>query len=247
MNHQSAIEIVQQNGKGKYRVVTQTEVKTIRLAITTLGEVMEMAKGKKRYGYPIGTATIAEWISIAPQTPCVTEEQKWRKGWTKVLARLQASGFWRDVQEDIKVGLDVGLDKIRQMGKLRFDESFREKVAEIDPRLVGCSFIEYQMSGLPRVKTMRFSDYKPSNEIYRQRIADAVAKNLPCRIDSRASYDVSLEFRPAGHAYKEGESCGKSPPVPYHRCWFSEEFKGCGNGHYYLALDAIHVLHYEDD
>ena len=208
---------------------------------------MEMAKGKKRYGYPLADATIAEWISIAPVVSVVNEEQKWRKGWTKVLARLQASGFWQDVQKDIQLGLDVGLDKIRQMGKLRFDDSFKEKVAEIDPRLVGCSFIEYQMSGLPRVKTMRFSNYKPSNDNYRQRIADAVAQKIPCRIDSRASYDVSLEFRPAGHTYPKGHICEDSKAVPYHRCWYSEEFKGTGNGHYYLGIDAIHALFMEDD
>ena len=29
--------------------------------------------------------------------------------------------------------------------------------------------------------------------------------------------------------------------------WYSKEFKGCGNGHYYLALDATHTIFVEDD
>ena len=29
--------------------------------------------------------------------------------------------------------------------------------------------------------------------------------------------------------------------------WYSEEYKGCLNGHYYIALDEKHVWFYEDD
>lgn len=207
---------------------------------------MEMAKGKKRYGYPLADATIAEWISIAPVVSVVNEEQKWTKAWTKVLKYLKASGFWQDLQQDVELGLSLGFAKVRQASKVPY-ENHTEGLQAIDPRLVKRSFIYDQMSHLPRVKTMRFSNYKPSNENYRQRIADAVAQKIPCRIDSRASYDVSLEFRPAGHTYPKGHISEDSKAVPYHRCWYSEEFKGMGNGHYYLALDAIHVLHYEDD
>lgn len=31
------------------------------------------------------------------------------------------------------------------------------------------------------------------------------------------------------------------------RGWLSDEFRGCGNGHYYLLLDATHAINYEDD
>ena len=32
-----------------------------------------------------------------------------------------------------------------------------------------------------------------------------------------------------------------------YRGFYSEEFKGCGNGHYYLLFDATHAIFYEDD
>jgi hypothetical protein len=31
------------------------------------------------------------------------------------------------------------------------------------------------------------------------------------------------------------------------KAFYSEEFKDCGNGHYYLAIDNTHALFYEDD
>lgn len=31
------------------------------------------------------------------------------------------------------------------------------------------------------------------------------------------------------------------------RGWYSEEYRGCGNGHYYILLDATHAIHCEDD
>ena len=29
--------------------------------------------------------------------------------------------------------------------------------------------------------------------------------------------------------------------------WYSEEYRRCGNGHYYLMFDATHAIFYEDD
>jgi hypothetical protein len=29
--------------------------------------------------------------------------------------------------------------------------------------------------------------------------------------------------------------------------WYSEEYRGCLNGHYYLMFDATHAIFYEDD
>jgi len=43
-------------------------------------------------------------------------------------------------------------------------------------------------------------------------------------------YDVTFNYQPEDN-----------------KAWYSEEYRGCGNGHYYLALDATHALFYEDD
>lgn len=43
------------------------------------------------------------------------------------------------------------------------------------------------------------------------------------------SYDISLSLDEKGRAF------------------YAEEYRNCGNGHYYLALDARHAIHVEDD
>ena len=45
-------------------------------------------------------------------------------------------------------------------------------------------------------------------------------------------YDNSVEI-----ANRDGEKLA----------WYSEEYRGCGNGHYYLMFDATHAIFYEDD
>ena len=32
-----------------------------------------------------------------------------------------------------------------------------------------------------------------------------------------------------------------------YRGYYSEEYRNCGNGHYYLLFDATHAIYYEDD
>ena len=44
------------------------------------------------------------------------------------------------------------------------------------------------------------------------------------------NYNNSVEYNPDGN-----------------RAWYSEEYRGCGNGHYYLLLDEKHAAFREDD
>ncbi len=43
------------------------------------------------------------------------------------------------------------------------------------------------------------------------------------------SYDISMSINPDGRAF------------------YSEEYRNCGNGHYFLLLDERHAIHVEDD
>ena len=71
---------------------------------------------------------------------------------------------------------------------------------------------------------------KYQNEYVLARIKAALEHKVESRESARASYDVSFSYNPE-----------------LSKAWYSEEYKGCGNGHYYLALDAAHALFYEDD
>ena len=46
----------------------------------------------------------------------------------------------------------------------------------------------------------------------------------------KTSYDVSFQLK-----------------AKERKAWYSEEYRGCGNGHYYLALNHSCALFYEHD
>ena len=64
------------------------------------------------------------------------------------------------------------------------------------------------------------------------RIQEAVDKKLPYSLNWRGNYDYSLEFKMGETGYKG---------------WLSQEFKGCGNGHYWLMISSSQAIFCESD
>lgn len=80
-----------------------------------------------------------------------------------------------------------------------------------------------------RLKTMYFG--KHDNRYVKECISNALAeKRRYCSERYRTSYDVSFEYDPSRNM-----------------AWYSEEYKDCGNGYYYIALDANTALFIEKD
>ena len=92
----------------------------------------------------------------------------------------------------------------------------------------------------PKIKKMKF--HKSPYLAYH---TENVLKEIGNAIDTgvayssgryRNGYDVSFDYKPASES-KDGIA----------RAWYSEEYKDCGNGHYYLALNRTHALYWEKD
>ena len=80
-----------------------------------------------------------------------------------------------------------------------------------------------------KLKTMYFG--KHDNHYVKECISNALAeKRRYCSGRYRTSYDVSFEYDPSRNM-----------------AWYSEEYKDCGNGYYYIALDANTALFIEKD
>ena len=78
-------------------------------------------------------------------------------------------------------------------------------------------------------KSMFFG--KGQNDYYKGQIKQAL-QDKTAYYTGRISlnYDVSFQYKPETQ-----------------QAWYSEEYRNCGNGHYYLALDESAALFYEDD
>lgn len=209
--------------------------------------VMMYRKGSKRYGYYLEKR---HFTSIAFPEKRATEVDKWAHSWKNVLKYLEKSGLWAEIAESVKVALEIGKDKIEQAcdidnefkcnSNLSYQEEKKlqaERIKMIDERLVKHredgsiypnSDILWHIRYPARVKTMYFGKYE--NDSKREAIKTAMDCKTSITVFGRYNYDVHLEY----HADTM-------------KAWWSEEYKNCGNGHYYLALDATHALFYEDD
>jgi hypothetical protein len=240
--------LVPKYGKIKVTVVHEDGSKTARRLGRAFDEAVMMYRvGSKRYGYYLEKR---HFTSIIFPEKRATETDKWEHSWKTVLKYLENSGFWGEIAEDIRVALELGRDKIIQAydinheynhdSNLSYQEERKlqaERIKAIDGRLVKYrddgsfypnSEILWHIRYPARVKTMYFGKYENKNKM--EAIKIAMQSKTSITVFGRYNYDVHLEY----NAEK-----GKA--------WWSEEYKNCGNGHYYLALDATHVLFYEDD
>lgn len=77
-------------------------------------------------------------------------------------------------------------------------------------------------------KSMYFGKFWNAQK--KQMIKDCMDKKESVRFSTRVNYDVSFEY-----------------DADKNRAWYSEEYRNCGNGHYYLAIDENTALFYEND
>ncbi len=226
------------------------EKRELRIFKSSIGNYCYKPTRRRNSGYPL--STLDGVVDLLPITAFKrkSEPDIWYDSWDKVKQRLEKSKLWPDYLVDVKTALNVGYEKIHQAYKQYWvankgpdykqnNEINAMKIDEIDPRLVSykdgirCvnTRIVWDMSHKAKVKKMKFYKDAAYNQNILDRIAIAMLEKKQCFESGSNGYDISFEYSP-----DKGD-----------KAWYSEEFKGCGNGHYYLALDATHALFHEDD
>lgn len=209
-----------------------------RLGMTTTGDIIIMKKGSNRRGYPIKYEdNLTDFVPIVSKK---TDAQKWEHQLKRAISILDKSGLWTDLKGQLSIALYIGYDNMQKAKEI--DEIYLKNVdyaenrkikdkqlMQIDPRLVLLrELIRYAYP--LKLKAMRFTANKEENNHKLAQLSQAVKNKTPISLSGRTSYDVSCQYDPLA---------GK--------IWYSEEFKNCGNGHYYLALDDKTAMFYEDD
>jgi hypothetical protein len=221
----------------------EKEGKKIKLRLFRKGnDIYYFRKNSRKYGYNIGD--YYNLVDIIPIAHHKTSTQKWEDGWKKVKAKLEASQLWKEVQNEISIALEIGHEKMKLAYEKYWeisDENDKIKFLKtIDARLIGTnkegkeytkSSLIWSYAKLPRVKKMRFHKHSDQNQATLMAIQKAMNEKRTFHAEGRTGYDISFEYAP-----EKGN-----------KAWYSEEFKGCGNGHYYLAINATHALFTEDD
>lgn len=202
------------------------------------GTVFVYGKGRRNYGKRFSDVEFCTYFKPKPFKK-VDENEQWHKDLLRVVKRLEKSGLWPEICEVMQNLIKVDYTVYKQLYAVYWNinatwteetrgyvEQYPFFKGESRNGLNGSYFSEmfYKL----KTKSMYFGDY---NSKCKEEIARALAAHQSYNTGRiMCSYDVSFEYDAAKN-----------------KAWYSEEYKGCGNGHYYIALDASMALFCEDD
>ncbi len=180
-------------------------------------------------GHRYTKAEFDKKYQIIPQT------QLWHKDLTRALNKIYKTGLWTNLSDIFENLLKMEWDDYQIIKQKSFNKNEKEnlyqKYHEQYPFLFDDTHqirMEYcnEVSEC-KLKTMYFGwDNKPA----KQRIKQAIATKQPYSQSIDVNYHVRYDYDPFRN-----------------KAWYSEEYKNCGNGHYYLALDEHTAIFCEDD
>ena len=209
--------------------------------------VFVYGKGKRRYGwrYPVD-----HFLNLYSPIIVTDEmkEAKWKKDITRALKEINRTGLWKNTEVHLMLknlltmswedrealkflysSASLGVDAFKNPEIAPYVEKYPFAFKTADGITTLRSDFIYEISDI-HLKSMYFG---PSNKRIKDDIARAISERRDYSDRGQTSYDVSFEQ--------------KVSPEGIMRAWYSEEYRGCGNGHYYLALSEKVALFVEND
>ena len=221
-------------------------------------------KGRKRYGYRFSKDDFYENYELLEGK---SEKEEWETAYKKIIKLLSKSNLWPNILERSKKILEYGYDVWKEIVDLAhkcgaFDyikekyainiysdlneEERNSYVAEANQEMYGELiekypeyFYDYPYNPhfnewewrIPSFKSMYFGwDNRRIKEEILSRFNERLEHRVYCDKWNRTGYDVSFSYNPKDQT-----------------AFYSEEYRGCGNGHYYLALNHSCALFCEND
>lgn len=232
-----------------YKKFEAKEVSTgrkVRCMKKEADSVFVYRKGARRYGYWYTVENFCRRYELILEKD---ETTAWRRRMKNVVKALSESGLWPEIRERFENMLAWGItwEEKREIASLYWDNHWKENIpAEAEEKITGYSkkypgivyknedgkwYFDtdylFEMSACI-TKSMYFGKWnnRQEKDIIAQRLRDK--QDYSC--SHRVSYDVSFEYK-----------------ADKNMAWYSEEYRDCGNGHYYLACNNSVALFCEDD
>lgn len=200
-----------------------------RLFVTKYGEICEYKKRSSKYGYLLNTNGV---ISIEPTNKENDIVKKTRRFLKKVIATLEKSGLWSNMLHDFKIIAQLDDERLGRFLNAEWDESYKmsQEMGLECGRQGGVDCLKWSV--MKGIKSINYNSW--DKETMPMEFAKAIAEKRNWFLDWRKGYDNRVE-------------CKKNEKDNVMCAWYSEEYKGCGNGHYYYAIDERHAIFGEDD
>lgn len=173
-----------------------------------------------------------------------TEKEIWQRKINIIMKKLEKSGLWQDMLEELRIVEKIGYEKLQEAERVFKEKVFKEKanereihekIREINPLLIGTGeegeYVNtnfFFWADIPKIKKMYFGKYK--NEEVLKKIKEALNKKEEIYICVEAKYDIEFKYNP-----KTNEA------------FYNELYRRCWNGHFYAAISETHALFIEDD
>ena len=215
----------------KYVYVSEGEKHEIRLFISTNNDICFAPKRRRNGGYMLSVSETDKWDSLTKvnkdnKTDLV---KRMRKRAESGVVMLNSSGLWTDIKKELLNFLGLSDDEIRRDfidGNIY--ETYRSKKYD----WLSCCQVFSSLKAKKCWKNPSFDKYDLNKDSIINSVKRAISDKKPIRFSWRNVYDNTLEIIGTNDIY---------------RGFYSEEYRNCGNGHYYLLFDATHAIFYEDD
>ena len=209
--------------------------------------VFVYAKGMKTRGYRYSLEYFLDNYHLLIDSN-EEKDKKWHKRIARAIKCLEKSGLWTDKLIFFKNLYKITLADKNALSEIywsdlnRYNMSNNIQTKEYEPYIEKYPFAFIKAddgifklntnyiweSSNCKLKSMYFG--KGQNAVVKKEIFEAFKNKRNYNFDVRVNYDVTFEY-----------------DADKNMAWYSEEYKDCGNGHYYLALDENTALFCEDD
>ena len=233
--------IVKNEHAEKYRVkYADGKTTVVRLWRHTDGCVAIMSKGKKIYGHYLSSYSwdgLDNWVSLTKvNAKGIDYKKRLIRRAKDAHKMLSESGLWKDIKKEIEDFLALSDEQIDEFVKAATSDFYNDVYRHLYdnsnkfPWLHTYQVFESFLSSSRCWKSPNFGHWWRSEK---QVLKNAIENKRNYNHKWREGYDNSIEVR----FDEDGRAMG----------WYSEEYKDCGNGHYYLLFDATHAIFYEND
>lgn len=222
-----------------------------RCSVEDENNVFVYAKRCKRSGYRYTKVRFSQTFNIISNTEDEINAQ-WRRRIRKAVTCMESSGLWHEIKEKYINILESGMT---WGDRCRMDDLYWEVFSPSNKS----SEEEKERAYAPYVKKYPFAFYRDDNgnllidTFYIWEQSRCILKSMYFgkyqNREIKEQFKKAIEEKRDYHRYRI--------PVNYdvtleHKAdkamaWYSEEYRNCGNGHYYLALNHSTALFCEDD